>query len=106
MWKEAFLWKQENTKLTVMCLMTLGAQVNRLSGPYNTGRKCLNRSYCDHLAEVSINMLAFCLRGFGKHSCKNNTITSENEKGLKMAMVKDLMRVHYKAVDKQIWLFL
>ena len=38
----------------------LGAQVNRLRGPGNTGRKCLDRSNCGHLAEVCINMFTFC----------------------------------------------
>lgn len=83
----------------------LGAQVNRLRGPGNTGRKCLDRSNCGHLAEV-VSTCSHSVQGFGKLLCKNNIITSVSEKGLKMAMVQDLTRVRYKAVDRQIWLFL
>ena len=39
-----------------------------------------------------------------KHQSK--TVTSVNDKDLKMAMVKDLIRVHYNAIDKEIWLSL
>lgn len=37
----------------------------------------------------------------GKHQSKT---ISENDKRLKMPMVKDLMRVHFNTIDKEIWL--
>lgn len=40
-----------------------------------------------------------------KHSGKSTGVKL-SVKDLKMAMVKDLMRVHYNEVDKDIWFFL
>lgn len=49
------------------------------------------------------------LNTIAEHFCKSNRVKQELckwQKALKMAMVKDLMRVHYNVVDEEIGIFL